>query len=68
MINMAKLVWTFDISATEPLDIDAETGFHDGILLCPKRFAAKFTPRDAWRVSVIEKEFEGAEAFLKQFK
>lgn len=68
MINIAKLVWTFNISATEALDTNIETGFSDGILLCPKEFAAKFTLRDAWRASTIETEFKEAKTFLKQFK
>jgi hypothetical protein len=68
MINMAKLVWTFNISSTEALDTNIDTAFSDGILLCPKKFAANFTPRDIWRVVIIEKEFEEAAAFLNQFK
>jgi hypothetical protein len=68
MINMAKLVWTFNISSVKALDTDIETGFSDGILLCPKKFPAKFTPRDDWRVAILEAEFEGAEIFLKQFQ
>lgn len=65
---MAKLAWAFNITSAETLDDNIETAFTDGILLHPKKYPAKFIPRDERRVAIIETEFRVAEAFLKQFQ
>lgn len=65
---MAKLAWAFNIVSTETLDDSVETAFTDGILLYPKKYPAKFIPRDEHRVTIIESEFKPAELFLRQFQ
>jgi cytochrome P450 len=45
IITMAKLVWTFDITVPEPLDMTMEKGYHGGLVAGPEPFQVSFAPR-----------------------
>lgn len=45
LVAMAKLLWTFNVVAPEPLDTAVETGFHTGLVLSPKSFSVEFVRR-----------------------
>ncbi|KAK5107151.1 hypothetical protein LTR62_001676 [Meristemomyces frigidus] len=68
MVNMAKLVWTFDITSTKPADASMETGYTSGFLVCPKKFPAVFTVRSEVKAKISEAEYVKAEQFLSQFE
>ncbi|KAJ4312240.1 hypothetical protein N0V94_007542 [Neodidymelliopsis sp. IMI 364377] len=51
----AKLVWAFDVVASEPLDMSIETGFHGGLAIGSESFDVDFVPRsEMHRQAVIE--------------
>lgn len=71
---MAKLLWAFGFSEKRDeqgqvilVDVDAETGYSEGFLHCPKPFAAEIRPRSEGRRDTILKELEIVEKdiFLK---
>lgn len=68
MIVMAKLVWAFDMKADGKVDDSVDTGYHGGILVVPKRFSLKLSPRSAAHVKVIEGDFVKAAQFSSKFK
>jgi hypothetical protein len=69
MINMAKLVWTFDIFSLSPETVDTcvETAFVCRATVAPLKFPVQFVPRSQNHVNIIENEFQEAELFLSQY-
>lgn len=67
-VGIAKIIWGFDI---EPgldengklveLNIDLETGYSEGFLVCAKDFGCRIAPRLEARRETIMKEFEQAQ-------
>ncbi|KAL4811050.1 cytochrome P450 [Aspergillus unguis] len=67
-INIAKLVWAFDIEMDEsPPDASIETGYEGGFLVCPKRFPVRITPRSELHAAIVKREFEGLKGFFERF-
>lgn len=68
-INIAKLVWAFDFERKpeERADGSVDSGYEGGLLVRPKRFPIRITPRSEGRVAVIEREFEGLKGFYDKF-
>ncbi|KAL4938687.1 hypothetical protein BDV06DRAFT_231598 [Aspergillus oleicola] len=68
-INIAKMVWAFDIERDKgkPVDVSVETGYEGGFLVCPKKFPVKITPRGGVYKDVIRREFEGLKGFYEGF-
>lgn len=69
MLNIAKMVWLFDIKSTSatPLDVSMSSAFSDGFLVAPKRFPVEFVPRFEERLQVIRDEFEKSEEYFGRF-
>jgi hypothetical protein len=65
---MAKIVWTFNITSTSPVDTSIETGYNGGLLLCPKKYPAIFEVRSDMHRRVVEREYAQAEMFLQKFQ
>lgn len=69
LIAFAKMLWAFEMSEPVhpqtglpvPVDVDAETGYLDGFLSCPKDFKASIRVRSASRRETILREFETSE-------
>ena len=67
-LAIAKLIWAFDIepgvdsagNVIEP-DMDPETGYSEGFLICARDFPCKITSRSEARRETIESEFNKAE-------
>jgi hypothetical protein len=64
---MAKLLWAFSFEKavdangrTIDPDVDYETGYSEGFIVCTKDFPAKITPRSEKRVETIMREFDQA--------
>jgi len=70
IINMAKLVWAFDISLQEHTIADDSilSGYDGGLLVCPKRFPLILKPRSLEHVAVVDSEMERVQPFLDTFK
>ncbi|KPI42002.1 O-methylsterigmatocystin oxido [Cyphellophora attinorum] len=69
IVNMAKLVWGFNIKPEGGrLDDDVATSYHGGFLIAPKEFPLQFIPRSAAHVDVMEKEHRVADGYLQQFE
>jgi hypothetical protein len=69
MVNMAKLVWAFDITTdAAAVDTNVESAYSNGFLTCPLKFPVQFTPRSSKHAAVIEKEFESIKPFLAKFE
>ena len=69
MVNMAKLVWGFNIlPGSDHVDVDIESAYTDGFLTSPKKFPVKFIPRSELHKQVIMHEFEAAKEIFKQFE
>ncbi|KAH8878703.1 putative cytochrome P450 [Thozetella sp. PMI_491] len=71
-IFAAKLVWAFDIgvpdeTSANTVDVSVETAYEGGFLICPKPFAAKFTPRSKHRAQVVQRELQDLDSFFSQF-
>jgi hypothetical protein len=69
MMNMAKLVWTFDISSPSPETVSTcvETAFAERAAIAPLRFPVQFKPRSEKHVEVVEREFGQAEVFMSRY-
>ena len=69
MINMAKLVWTFDIFSPSPETVDTgvETAFVCRATVAPLKLPAQFVPRSQSHVDIVENEFQEAELFLSKY-
>lgn len=68
-LAMAKLLWAFDFSEKGDaqgkaihVDVDAQTGYTEGFLHCPKPFAAEVKPRSEQRRATIMKEYENVKS------
>ncbi|KAI0114398.1 cytochrome P450 [Nemania sp. FL0031] len=69
LLTMAKVVWCFDIEAVSPAGLDTSLkAFDDGMAMRPKPFRARFRVRGENRKQIIEREWEKADAYLKQFE
>lgn len=68
-IAFAKMLWAFEMSEPIhpqtgmpiPVDVDAETGYLDGFLSCPKNFKATIRVRSESRRQTILRDFGTAE-------
>lgn len=69
MLNMAKMVWLFDIKSPSaaPLDVSMSSAFSNGFVIAPKKFPVEFVPRSQRQVKVMRDEFEKSEEFLGRF-
>lgn len=70
MVNMAKLVWAFDMlpGSDDVVDVDIKSAYTDGFLTCPKKFPIKFIPRSKTHEDVIRKEFEAAKLIFVKYE
>ncbi|TGJ80841.1 hypothetical protein E0Z10_g7912 [Xylaria hypoxylon] len=69
LLTMAKVVWCFDIEAVSAGAVDTSVdAFHGGLLMGPKPWQASFRVRGEDRKSIIEREWEKADAYLKGFE
>jgi hypothetical protein len=68
MMNMAKIVWAFDITTDATVDTNIETAYTNGFLTAPLKFPVKFAPRSLKHKEVIEREFESVRPFLEKFE
>ncbi|OIW26904.1 cytochrome P450 [Coniochaeta ligniaria NRRL 30616] len=70
MLNMAKLVWAFDLSqvGSGAVNDDVATAYHDGFLIAPRKFPILITPRSDRHKNVIETEFESVRSFLEKYE
>ncbi|KAH8805047.1 cytochrome P450 [Xylogone sp. PMI_703] len=67
-INMAKIVWAFNITAgASDVNTNIETAYTDGFLTAPAKFPVRFTPRSEKHKLIIEEEFESVKPFLARF-
>lgn len=68
----AKLLWAFDFAqpvddATgEVVQLDTEA-YDNGILMMPREFRVRITPRSATHVKLVKSELAQAQDFLSQF-
>ncbi|KAJ5649893.1 cytochrome P450 2D18 [Penicillium longicatenatum] len=68
-IAFAKMLWAFEMSEpvdpqtglSTPVDVDAETGYMEGFLSCPKDFKVTIRVRSESRRETILREFATAE-------
>lgn len=68
MLNIAKIVWAFDLSpGSEVVDVDVETAYHNGFLIAPKRFPILITPRSERHRDIIVKEYENMKPFWEKY-
>jgi hypothetical protein len=69
MINMAKLIWAFDLEPVgKEVDDDIETAFVDGFSTCPKVFPIQFNHRSKEHDGVLRKELEGTTSILEKYE
>ena len=70
MVNMAKLVWAFDIIARsdDTVKIDIKDAYTDGFLTSPKKFPIKFVPRSKQHEDVIKNEYEAAKMTFAKYE
>lgn len=67
-IAVAKLLWAFSFEKKlgengQPIEVDVnyQTGYDEGLVVCSKPFVCKITPRTQKRAETIVKEFKQAE-------
>ncbi|MCJ1348478.1 hypothetical protein MMC31_006710 [Peltigera leucophlebia] len=67
-LAMSKLLWAFSFAEKLdgqgrliPIDVDAATGYSEGLLHCPKPFDCEIKPRSEARQETILKEYAQAE-------
>ena len=69
MLNMAKLTWSFDISAgTDELDWDVQSAYTDGFVFSPKRFPVTFKARSKMHEEVIDAEFRAQRPVFARYE
>ena len=69
MVNMAKLVWAFDLTpGSKTVDVDIRTAYTDGFLTSPKKFPITFKARSEMHKRVIEREYETAKLFFALYE
>lgn len=71
---IAKIIWAFDISPAmgedgKPVapDVDPQTGYSEGFLVCAKDFGCRITVRSEKRRATILGEYEQAQEVFSQF-
>ncbi|KAM5371766.1 hypothetical protein ACJZ2D_007831 [Fusarium nematophilum] len=68
LINVAKMMWGFDIVPDNPeVDADVTTAYTGGAGIAPLDFPVQFKPRSPQHATVIEKEMDSLRGFLDQF-
>ena|ERR1700761_112527 len=72
LLNMAKLLWTFDISPIEETcdnsDEDIRRGYNDGFVFAPRPFKAKLMVRSDKHRKVVEQDYESAKELLSKYE
>ncbi|KAJ5305888.1 hypothetical protein N7508_004903 [Penicillium antarcticum] len=70
MLNMAKMVWLFDIrpDSLESLDMDIGSGFTDGIIVAPKKVPIQFVPRSNQHARIIRDELQGSQDLFATYE
>ena len=69
MLNMAKIVWAFDLLPGHgPVDDDINTAYHDGFLIAPKKFPMVITPRSDRHKEVIMSEYHSIQKFWEKYE
>lgn len=73
-LAIAKIIWAFSIKPAVDeqgkeveLDINPQTGYGEGFLLCVKDFPCKITPRSEARRETIMREFNEAQKVFSKF-
>ncbi|OCL13013.1 cytochrome P450 [Glonium stellatum] len=68
IVNMAKLVWAFEIKpGAGNIDESVDTGYFGGFLIAPKRFPLQLIPRSATHANVIKEECSASLEYLSRF-
>ena len=69
MVNMAKLVWSFDLlPGSENVDDDIGTAYGDGFLTCPNKFPIMFKKRSDQHEDVMRRDFEAAKRVFATYE
>ncbi|KIW91638.1 uncharacterized protein Z519_07606 [Cladophialophora bantiana CBS 173.52] len=70
MINMAKMVWAFDMKADpdSPPDLDARATYSDSFVGGPHAFPAILTVRSQKHREVLERDHREAQEFLRRYE
>ena len=70
LLNMAKMVWLFDIrhASPTPVDVSMSTAFSDGFLVAPKNFPVHFLPRSEQHVRVIRSELKNVREIFVRYE
>ncbi|KAJ5754119.1 uncharacterized protein N7511_008272 [Penicillium nucicola] len=70
MLNMAKLVWLFDLrhDGLESLDMDIRSAFTDGIIVAPRKFPVQCVPRSDQHARVIRDELQRSRNLLATYE
>lgn len=66
LITTAKILWVFDVAATEPIDTSMERGFCAGLVIGPEAFNATYSPRSDLRRQAVLADHRNAEALLDE--
>ncbi|KAI8670225.1 Fumitremorgin C synthase [Fusarium keratoplasticum] len=73
-LAIAKIIWAFSIKPAVDeqgkeveLDINPQTGYGEGFLLCVRDFPCKITPRSEARRETIMREFNEAQKVFSKF-
>ncbi|KIX07465.1 uncharacterized protein Z518_02118 [Rhinocladiella mackenziei CBS 650.93] len=69
IVNMAKLVWAFDIApGPGTIGDSVDVNYTGGFLVAPKKFPLHLKPRSQPHIDIIEMEYVGADEYLHQFE
>lgn len=70
MLNIAKMVWLFNIrsASSAPADVSMSKAFSDGFLVAPKKFPVEFVPRSDHHERVIRNEFKEAKGVFARYE
>ncbi|EUC44389.1 hypothetical protein COCMIDRAFT_6269 [Bipolaris oryzae ATCC 44560] len=64
-LNIAHLLWAFDIEAIESEDVDPLSMVVVGFMVEPKPFKFRLKPRGQWVLDLVKEEWEGSEKNLE---
>ncbi|KAI5456084.1 cytochrome P450 [Mariannaea sp. PMI_226] len=68
MLNMAKLVWLFDITkGSTEVDSKVETAFTDGFIIAPKKYPVNFVPRSPSRSRITRQELQDCQSVFSRY-
>jgi hypothetical protein len=69
MVNIAKIVWAFNLApGAAAVDVGVATAYCEGFLTSPKRFPVSITPRSTKHEEVINEEYNLAKAELAKYE